>query len=202
MLFLFLFYLCACARDKVIGCVCLSVSLSDCQSIRQSVSLHKNRQSVLQIQAILLMPNCAKHWKAALSVLLFATYTLQTPKILCFWVGIVGTPINHTQIPGHHVSCIMRDDGFSVPKVHCTLCICETTVCFLSSRKHTHSYMACNICALQSFSSICSSPLKHEHLFHIGKDGPAPPLEECWQMLAGKRGEVDFNQHLKGIQVH
>ena len=64
-----------------------------------------------------------------------------------------------------------------------------------------HSYVARGVYALQSSSSICSSPLKHKHLFHIGKDGPASPLEECRQMLAGKRGEVDLNQHLKGIQV-
>ena len=42
-------------------------------------------------------------------------------------------------------------------------------------------------------------PLKHKHLFHVGKDGTTPPLEECWQMLAGKRGDVDLDQHLEGI---
>ena len=160
MLFLFLFYLCACARGKVIGCVCLSVSLSDCQSIRQSVSLHKNRQSVLQIQAILLMPNCAKHWKAALSVLLFATYTLQTPKILCFWVGIVGTSIDHTQIPGHLYN--MRQ-WF---RVCCTACVCMwDDSLFLSSRKHTHSYVAHGVCALRTPSLSCAlASLYDDHL--------------------------------------
>ena len=39
---------------------------------------------------------------------------------------LMSWPIDHTQIPGHLY--IMRHDSFSVPRVHYTVCICETTV--------------------------------------------------------------------------
>ena len=59
-----------------------------------------------------------------LSVLLFARYTLQPLKVLCF------KPIDHTHLP-LNVQCINHDTtvsvflGFTIY----TACICETTVC-------------------------------------------------------------------------
>ena len=68
---------CTCARGKVIGCVS---SLSTCLSVCLSVCTKKT--PFLQIQAI---------------IIISAKYL----QILRFWVGILGMPINHTQIPGH-----------------------------------------------------------------------------------------------------
>ena len=62
-------------------------------------------------------------------MLLFARYTLQASKTL-HRVGIVGTHIDHTQIPGHLCNVRRRFQcskgslySFSVPRVHYTVCV-------------------------------------------------------------------------------
>ena len=84
---------CKRARGKLIGQVhlsSLSVSLSVCR--------HKFSRS-----RVFFSPkypsNIAKCWKTTLYVIHFARYTLQMLK--SFWVSIMGTPIDYTQIVGH-----------------------------------------------------------------------------------------------------
>ena len=69
--------------------------------------------------------------KTVLSVLLFARYTLQTLKIqhfeLASWSRLSATP-------RYLATCTTWDDGFSVPRVHYTVCTCEMMVCSYPQR--------------------------------------------------------------------
>ena len=74
------------------------------------------KKAVLRIQAVL-------YWKTALSVLLFASYTLKILRFeLASWARLSTTP-------RYLATYTTWDDGFGVPRVH-TAWICETTVCY------------------------------------------------------------------------
>ena len=115
------------ARDKVISCVhllpCLSC-LSVCLFVSTKITNSPNPGCSLVLNTFKL----CKLWKTTLCVLffLFARYALQALKSSCFelvsWARLSTTP-------RYLATCTMWDDGFSVPRVHYTVCTCEMTVC-------------------------------------------------------------------------
>ena len=92
---------------------------------------HK-RTLVLQIQAVLFVLNSfkpCKNVKTALSVLLFARYTLKALKILETLRWVWHPWICLTTTPRHPANFLTWDDGFNVFWVHYTVCFCEVKAC-------------------------------------------------------------------------
>ena len=94
--------------------ICLSVCLSICLSICLSLCWHKTHQF-----------SRSKHRNLPC---LFVRYTLQV------LTGVLSWHYRHTYQPHPHTTCTAWDDSFSVPRVHYTACICETTVSSYSDR--------------------------------------------------------------------
>lgn len=81
-----------------------------------------------------------------ISPLLLHRYTQQTVN-LSFWVGTMGIPLNHTQIPGHALTCIMSQQfqccwGSLTYRMH----LWDTSI---HMKAYTHSYMACGVYGLE-----------------------------------------------------